>query len=184
MRAVPPALTAVAIAALLAACGRADEARTEASGAPASASPDSVVVLVEEGFAPAAAGDPAWAYERRASADFDGDGADETAVLIANARRHGGEIAWDDGQRWQAYVEEADGTRTYLYARFVQLGMVEAHVAAADSGRAPSILLVERTPHRIAVHDARYHGPGRATTTRLTEREVDPARGFVEPSPP
>jgi hypothetical protein len=159
------------------------EVRGESSRAtpPAAASaPDSLVDLLEARVPRAAAGEPGWHYQQRATADLDGDGAAETAVLIADVELDArGRPLWEHGHRWQVYVEEPDGARTYAYARFLPNGTLDAYLTQPDSGQSRTILLVERTPESLAVYEVRYEGVGRAAAIRRLGRALDPARGFA-----
>ena len=145
---------------------------TASAPAPVAAPP---VVLVDSAVPPAAVGDPRWQFQQSASADRNGDGAAERVALIANVELVRGRPAWDDGQRWQLYVEAADGTRTRVYARFVQLGHVEAFVGPAAANGRRTIVIVERTPQRMAVYEAAYAGPNDVTVRELAAPEIDPA---------
>ena len=168
---------AIAVVALAAACERAPApvANSDTARADTTSRTTPTIVLVDTAVPPAAVGDERWEFQRLASADIDGDGAAERIALIANIELVRGRPAWDDGQRWQLYVEEADGTRTRLYARFVQLGHVEAFLGpAAADGRHP-ILIVERTPHRLAIYEATYRAPGDVVVRELAAPEIDPA---------
>jgi hypothetical protein len=171
---------------LAGACERADDG----AGATSRASADTVaeqdavsappVVLVDTALPAAMAGDAGWQYHLRANADLDGDGQPEGASLIARVGMDQRGPMWDDGQPWQLYIEEADGTRTYAYRRFVQLGTVEAHVASASSGGAAlSIVLVESTPQAIRIYEVTYAGPGKVTAVERFTREIHPDRGFA-----
>lgn len=141
---------------------------------------DSAVNLIDAKVPRALAGDPQWQYVQRAKADFDGDGRDETAVLIADVTLDArGVPLWDDGHRWQLYFEEADSTRTYIYARFLPNGKLEASVTVPDEERMPTVVLREITPHAIGVYEVRYSGPGQTWSVRHLYRELDPARGFA-----
>lgn len=173
-------------AVLLAACERAENAPGATSRPAAdtlaerSAAPTAAVVLVDTALPPATAGNDGWEYHLRASADLDGDGQPERASLIARVEMNQRGPLWDDGQPWQLYIEEADGTRTYVYRRFVQLGTVEAHVSSPTSGgTARSILLIEKTPQAIRVYEVTYTGPGRVTAVERLAREVHPESGFA-----
>src|SRR5215208_4466311 len=60
--------------------------------------PDSIESMLDSRVETAKAGDSGWAYVQRVSADFDGDGADETAVLLCDVTldAHGAPL-WEDG---------------------------------------------------------------------------------------
>lgn len=129
--------------------------------------------LLEARVPRAAAGDPSWIYAQRARADFDGDGAQETAVLICDVMLDASAVPlWEDGHRWQVYVEEPDGARTYLYARLVPNGALTAELTQGVDGR-PTIVLLERTPDRVGVYELRYDGPENVTGIEQLERRVD-----------
>jgi hypothetical protein len=172
---MPRRLAALAAVAVLAAC---DRGQGEAF-APRVQTPSAAVVLVDSALPPAVAGS-GWEYHLRATADLDGDGQPEHASLIAAVGRDGDDgFLWDDGQPWQLYVQEADGTRTDVYRRFVQLGTVQAHVSTTPAGGgALGILIVENTPQMIRIYEAAYAGPGRVTAVERFRREIHPERGF------
>jgi hypothetical protein len=141
------------------------------------------VDLLEPRVPPAVAGDTPWEYAQRSKADFDGDGQHETAVLIADAlvdKR--GIPMWDHGHRWQVYIEEADSTRTYVYARFLPSGKLEADVAVPGKEKVPTIVLREHTPYTIGVYEVRYLGPQRVQSVRHLYRELD-RHAWFEGSP-
>jgi hypothetical protein len=136
--------------------------------------------LLEARVPRAVAGEPRWRYQQRASADLDGDGARETAVLIADVELDArGQPIWEHGHRWQVYVEERDGTRTYVYARFLPNGKLEADLARPDSGAPPTIVLLEQTPYALGVYEVRYLGPGRATIVGRFERRFEQGGWFI-----
>lgn len=179
----PRAIALVAVC-LLAACDRAEENEATPAASPAAASERAAsaapVVLVDTTLPPATAGEAGWGYHLRADADLDGDGRPERASLIARVASAPGEgFLWDDGQPWQLYIQAADGTRTDVYRRFVQLGTVEAHVATAESGSGRVILLVEQVPHSMRIYEVTYTGPGRVTTVERFARELHPDSGFA-----
>ncbi len=141
---------------------------------------DSAVNLLDPKVPRAVAGDPQWKYVQRAKADFDGDGRDETAVLISDvALDSRGSPLWEDGHRWQLYFEEADSTRTYIYARFLPFGKLEASVTVPDEEKMPTVVLRELTPHSLGVYEVRYSGARQSWSVRHLYRELDPAKGFV-----
>jgi hypothetical protein len=131
--------------------------------------------LIDPDIPAAIAGQDGWNYHRSASADFDGDGATERAVLTARVEMYRGRPAWDDGQPWQVYVEAAGGgARTYLYAQRLQLGTLTMRITAGADGRPPTIVLLEHLPHRLSVYEAAYAGPDSADVVTRFQREVDP----------
>jgi hypothetical protein len=163
-----------------------DDAPARSAKDPASARPaastaadDSVVDLVDPGVAKVAAGEPHWDYRLEASADLDGDGVAERTVILANVGRDArGGFLWDDGQLWQVYVEEPDGTRTYVYARFLQMGTLEG-MTSPGPGRTRLVTLVEQTPGAYILYEVRYRGPGRAEVVRRRQRDLNPQAGFA-----
>jgi hypothetical protein len=128
----------------------------------------------------AKAGDPGWMYAQRVSADFDGDGKDETAVLISDVTLDaGGAPLWEDGHRWQLYVQEEGGEITRLYARFVPNGKVTADVGVPPAGKELYIVVTERAADRMGVYEYEYRGPMKADVRKRLERDLDPARQFT-----
>lgn len=134
--------------------------------------------LSDTSMALARAGDPGWAYVQRASVDFDADGELETAVLISDVTLDAkGAPLWEDGHRWQVYIEEPTGERTYLLRKFLPNGSLSADVVRRDSGTR-SILLVSRTPHQVTVHEIKYSGPERVLLVNAIERPIEQAGTF------
>ena len=140
--------------------------------------------LVDSTIPHAVAGADGWMYSQSFEADLDGDGQTERVVLTARAEVMRGRPLWDDGQPWQAYVEEADGTRTYLYSRFVQLGSVTMRLGVPEGERGPSVVLLEHLPDRMALYEAEYRGAGDASVVARFERSLDPRGEGTTPLPP
>lgn len=172
------------VAAILVACSQptpqdAAIARTAAQDR-AHEVPDSIADLIQARVAPAVAGDSGWTYQQQAMADIDGDGADETVVLISDAALNpSGQPLWEDGHRWQLYVREADGRTTRLYGRFLPNGKLTAHLANPASGAILGIVLLEQTPHHIGVYEFRYRGPDDVDVYRRLDRDLDPGNAFT-----
>ena len=102
--------------------------------------------LTDTTIVAAEAGAKGWMYEQKVSVDFDADGQMETAVLISDVTLDAaGRPLWEDGHRWQVYVEEPTGERTYVYRQFLPNGSLAADVVRRESG-SRTLLLVERTP--------------------------------------
>ncbi len=158
----------------------ADTSRTYAQTGIPSATFDSAVNLIDPRVPRAVAGDTQWKYVQRAKADFDGDGNDETAVLIADVTLDArGNPLWEDGHRWQLYFEEADASRNYVYARFLPNGKLEASVTVPDEEKMPTVVLREVTPHTLGIYEVRYAGPTRSWSVRHMHRDLDPGKGFT-----
>lgn len=109
----------------------------------------------------------AWGVQRSLRADLDADGADERLVLAADAATGpDGQPLWDDGQRWAAWVVDADAAgdsvQTLLYGAYVQLGHVDVSVLVAPPGEAPAVLVLEQMPPQLRALTVRYDGPGAA----------------------
>lgn len=170
---------------LLAGCARDSGSRADSTvSAKTPEYSTTAVQLVDTSIAPAIAGRGGWDYQQSTSADLDADGQVERVVLTAQVALMRGRPLWDDGQRWQVYVEESDNTRTYIYARFVQLGTVSLRLTEPDSGQRPTIVLLEQLPDRLAIYEVEYLGPGRARTTEPYERALDPRGDVASPALP
>lgn len=113
--------------------------------------------LVDPDYPPGIA-DGGWQYRESVEADLDGDGAKETVWVTARASWNGRSFDFDDGQPWQVYVEEADGKRTYLYSRWVQIGALEVGISE-DHGKS-SVVILERGGLSFALYRIHYGGPG------------------------
>lgn len=181
------AVLLLSLALLLAACGAeggtGEEVPPPPPPVPAGAAPPRVE-LVDTAIVPAAAGEEGWHYSQAVEADLDGDGRPERVVLAARVELYRGRPAWDDGQPWQVYVEEAHGARTRLYVRYVQLGTVAMRVGLAEGGRPASVVLVEHLPDRLAVYEVEYRGPGDAVVAEHFVRALDPTGEVAGPALP
>lgn len=121
-----------------------------------------VVDLVNPNFPPAVGGEPGWEYHQTLTADLDGDGQEEQVSVTTNAfwmpdRR---EFAWDDGHPWHVYVDEPDGSRTYLFSEWVQLGRLELIL----DREGPGLFIVYERGGGLVVYRAAYQGPGQFRT--------------------
>ncbi|WP_374713578.1 hypothetical protein [Symbiobacterium terraclitae] len=128
---------------------------------------DRVVDLVNPNFPPAVGGEPGWEYHRTLTADLDGDGQEERVSVTTNAvwMPDEGEFAWDDGHPWHVYVEEPDGTRTYLFSNWVQLGQLEVIL----DREGPGLFIVYKRGGGMVVYRATYEGPGQFRTVLAFE---------------
>ena len=179
-RVVPLLLTAAVAACEQPSLRVADTSRIYAQTGIPRATFDSAVNMIDPRVPRAVAGEAQWKYVQSAKADFDGDGQDETAVLIADVGLDARGIPlWEDGHRWQLYFEEADSTRTYVYARFLPNGKLEASVTVPDEEKMPTIVLRELTPHTLGIYEVRYTGPSRSWSVWHIHRDLDPGKGFT-----
>lgn len=176
-----------ALAATLAVCACAGDAPprggVEATDT-SSLSPAPPLVLVDSAIPPAVAGEAGWNYEESAVVELTGDGRPERVVLTARVELYRGRPAWDDGQPWQVYVEAPDGTRTYVYARRLQLGTLTMRIGRGTGGAPSTIVLLEHLPDRLSVYEASYPGPGRISASRVFQRELDPRGAIAGPKLP
>lgn len=95
-----------------------------------------------------------WGYHRAVTADLDRDGSPETVHVRARAPRDAEETGWDDGHPWNVYVEEPDGTRTYIYAGWVQIGRLDVMLTEGQQ-----IVILNRQGAGLAVYRVQYRGP-------------------------
>jgi len=142
------------------------------------------VMLTDSGQAPAVVGTEGWNYSQSTTLDVDGDGQDERVVMMARVEMIRGRPAWDDGQQWQVYVEEADSTHTTVYARFLQLGTLTMRVEAIEGSGQRRIVLLEHLPDQLSVYDVMYRGPQDARAVTAYQRRVDPTGEVAGPSLP
>jgi hypothetical protein len=139
----------------------------------------SVEQLIDPRVPRAVAGQQGWQYQQRVSADLDVDGTMEVAVLISDVGLDArGLPMWEHGHRWQVYVQEPDGTRTYLYARFLPNGKLTAELTQPQSTNAPTISLIEQSPTSLALYEIAYNGVGKAEIGMRFERSLQ-SRTFV-----
>ncbi len=178
------AVTAIVAVALVGACAGADAPEPAAVDSGAITAPVETVVLIDSGRAPAVAGTDGWNYHRTALGDIDGDGADESVVIAARVEMVHGRPAWDDGQQWQVYVEEADSSRTVVYARRLQLGALTLRIEAGPAGAPRRMVLMEHLPDRLAVYEVAYRGPANFSAGVRYERALDPTGELASPALP
>lgn len=146
--------------------------------------PDQQLDLVAPNIPPGVAGEDGWNFQRSAEADLNGDGQLERVVLTARVELYRGRYAWDDGQPWQVYVEAADGRRTYLYSRRLQLGTLTMRISHSEPGEPASIILFEHLPDRLSLYEADYAAPGQATVAVRFARTLDPRGDLASPQLP
>lgn len=175
--------TPVFLAVFLMACSETtpEDAREAREGmAERNRQPEGIEGMLDARVPAAKAGDAGWMYAQRVTADFDGDDQDETAVLISDVTLdNGGAPLWEDGHRWQLYIEESDGTMTRLYAKFVPRGRVTADVGVPSAGKELYIVVVEHSPDRMGVYEYEYRGPLNADVRKRLERDLDATKPFT-----
>lgn len=138
----------------------------------------SIGALSDTAIPRAEAGEQGWMYSQRAQADFDADGQIETAVLLSDVTlNNGGAPLWEDGHRWQVYIEEPTGERTYIYRKFLPRGKLTAEVVRRESGTR-TLLLIAQTPDHIGIFEVKYSGPQRIVLMNGLERPVESGGTF------
>lgn len=148
---------------------------------------DSITSMIDATVPSALAGDSGWKYAQRVTADLDGSGAEEEAVLMCDVALDArGRPLWEDGHRWQLYVRETGGKRevTRLFARFIPNGKVTAELGVPSAGSKNWIVLLVQSPERLGVYEFEYRGPGRADVRKRLERDLDAAKPFTGASRP
>lgn len=129
-------------------------------GEPACSTP---VNLIDTNYPLIAEGQENWQYRKEIAADLDGDGTEETVVVTTGAAwiEQDRTFAWDDGQVWKVYVQEAGGTRTCIFSGWVQLGRLEVYIT--DDRQ----VLIASSSHGITLYQVRYRGPNQHEAVRL-----------------
>lgn len=158
-----------------------------AAAPPAAAPPamtPTLLLPVDSTIPTAPLGENGWQYGRGSDVDVDGDGESERVVVAARAEVRGGQPLWDDGQPWQVYVQEESGELTVLFARYVQLGTVEARVTLAEEDERPTVLILEHLPDALILHEIEYRGPADLLVRDRMERRLDPMGDLASPSLP
>lgn len=143
----------------------APEAATQSAGAPVQTPTPAAVNLIDPTYPLAIAGQNGWDYQRTAEVDLDADGVAERVVVMAKAPANSDDVGWDDGEPWQVYIEESSGERTYIFARWVQLGRLEGVITSNEQGQPDELLIVEKGGGRFVVYQVAYRGPAAFQTT-------------------
>ena len=172
-----PALAILTLSAAVCACAPDNSAQpptdSTASTDSVAAQQSRIVVTIDSTIPPAIAGQDGWNYQQSVTRDLNADGRAERVVITAKVEMYRGQPAWDDGQPWQVYVEDASGQRSYLYAQRLQLGTLTMRLTQRDSTGNASIVMLEQLPHRMSVYQATYHGASRTQVVLLLQRDLD-----------
>ncbi len=174
-------------AALMAACAGETPPPWEGEGElPPAALPaaEAPIELVDPAIPLAVAGEEGWGYRLAADADLNGNGVAERVILTARVEMIRGRPAWDDGQPWQVYIEDAAGQRTHVYAQRLQLGTLTMRVTRAEAGQPATIVLLEHLPDQLSLYEISYAGPDAATATVRFQRGLDPRGEIASPRLP
>lgn len=137
------------------------------------------VNLVEPRYAEMA-GWEKWAYRKELKVDLNGDGNPEKVIVTNNAAVDPAtrEVAWDDGHPWQVYVEEANGGRTLLYARRIQLGGLEVMAGEQPAG----LIIQQEGGAGVSLYHVTYQGPGRSSAVELLDVLILDRASFQPPN--
>lgn len=143
------------------------------------ASEPTPVNLISPHYPPAVAGAPGWKYHKTLTADLDSDGQAEKVSVTTNAEwiAEQNEFAWDDGHPWHVYVEETDGSRTYLFSNWVQLGRLEVIL----DREVPGLFIVISRGGGLVVYRATYRGPGQAETALAFHIPLSDSATWADP---
>jgi hypothetical protein len=125
--------------------------------------------LVYPGQAVAVDSSSHWQYRKYSFYDLDGDGIQEKIVILANVElSSNGEPAWDDGQRWEVRIEEPAGTKTRVFAQYVQFGEVQGYITNQDGQLA--LLLLEKSSNYLRGSEVIYLGPNKIKSRVIFSR--------------
>lgn len=132
--------------------------------------------LINPNYLHPTGGTEAWNYRKTATADLDGDGTAERITVVSSAHVDPTTktVAWDDGHIWHVYVDEPDGTRTVLFANWVQLGRLD--VGVAMDGR--SLILQQGGGWYTLIYRATYNGPNQVDAVELLSLELKEKAAF------
>jgi hypothetical protein len=168
------------------ACGPGAESPAGTAGLDTTSVSDSVSMAntVDQNIPPAVAGGNGWEYFQSVESDLDGDGTPERAVITARVAMMNGRPVWDDGQPWQVYIESSDSTRTYVYARQLQLGTLTMRLTRGEGDTLSTILLIEHLPDVFTLYEAEYGGPGDVQVREQFRRRLDPYGDLASPALP
>lgn len=140
------------------------------------------VNLINDHYPPAVAGSDGWQYVKMSEADIDGDGVEEKLYVTTSAFWTPGGWGWDDGHPWHVYVEESDGTRTYLFSNWVQLGQLRVMLSSEPGDKGPKDVLIEQVGgHGLILYRASYQGPGKHAAEHLVSLPIAGFTGYTDP---
>ena len=128
------------------------------------------VDLVDKNYPLVGEREPGWDYRQSVKADLDGDGAEETIVVMARVERSPNnprDYLWDDGQPWQVFVESPQGERTPVYSRWVQIGQLKALISEETEDGKHDLILLELVGAGISLYRVEYDGPNQVESARL-----------------
>jgi hypothetical protein len=119
----------------------------------------------------AVAGKEGWEYAKTGIYDLNGNGNKELVVLTANADvDSSGEPQWSDGHRWQLYIQDLNGERTYVFANFVQLASPKISITERTNDRRSILLRIHREYTTFRIYEILYEGPGKSKTLKWGSR--------------
>lgn len=114
-----------------------------------------------------------WRYKASTDADFDGDGDAETLWVFCCVGVFDDEVEFDDGQHWQAYIEEPNGERTYIYSKYIQMGDLDAAIVFSEDTLRKSIILHELNACGVTLYEVQYRGVKDVACTGYFRRSID-----------
>lgn len=138
------------------------------------------VDLISPHYLPAVGGTPGWEYHQTLSADLDSDGVAERVSVTTNAvwMPEQKEFGWDDGHPWHVYVEEPDGSRTYLFSNWVQMGRLEVIL----DREGPGLFIVSSRGGGLVVYRGTYGGPGQMKTVEAFSIPLSESATWADPA--
>jgi hypothetical protein len=119
------------------------------------------------------AGDEGWEHAETGFHDLNGNENKELVVLIATADvDSSGDPVWGHGHRWQLYIRDLSGKRTYVFADQLTVMHPKVSVTKREDGKR-SIVLWMHHPHlTFAAYEILYDGTGEFQTLKLGYRNL------------
>ena len=115
----------------------------------------------------AVAGDEGWEYAETGFHDLNGNGNKELVVLIATAYvDSSGDPVWGHGHRWQLYIRDLSGKRTYVFADQLTMMHPKVSVTKREDGKRSIVLWMHRPHLTFAAYEILYDGTGEFQTLR------------------
>lgn len=103
--------------------------------------------------------------------DFDGDGNDDSVVLMTSAEADDGELLWDDTNTWCIYAE-INGQLYEFYDKKLSTGKVSYSVFENKNGK-PVVTVIEETSASYRITEYIYEKDGFTMSAVFSEEDIN-----------